>query len=895
VTIGGEQQTIVLRIERPADPDLADFYLVMFDRLREPDEAGEQAAASASSTEELETELDLTRHRMQMLIEEYESSREEMQASNEELQSSNEELRSTMEELETSREELQSMNEELATVNQENRHRVEELSQLSSDLQNLMASTEIATLFLDRQLRIVRFTPQVGELFNIRATDRGRPLVDFRSNIGYPQLQDDARRVLERLTPIEREVQGARGRWYLLRVLPYRGSHDRIEGVVITLLDISERKKAQESLRQSEERLAQEVRTLEMLHELATRLIASTDLRAAHSDLLEAGAGLMGAQAGLMRLLEEGELRVVAQRGLSAEFLERTRALSAGRNTPGTSALESKHTIIIEDVKGAGRLPDYRKIAEAAGHMALVSAPLISRGGEPLGAITLHFQQPRTFAERDLRALDLFARQAADFVDGWRSAQAQRRSEQRFGQLVAQVKDYAIFSTDVAGRAVTWNEGVGQVLGYTEPEFLGLDVRRLFTPEDVEAGVPERELEQAAREGSAGNDRWMMRKDGRRFFADGVTSPIRDGEGQITGFTKVMRDHTRLKQAEEALSQSEQRLRLATEATGFGSYDLDCATGRAHCSDQLRRIMGASDAHPVQAREALAALLHPDDRARVLAELDRITGPEAPESHTIEFRIVRRGGSIRWVRATGRAIREEGAGPAPAPTRRARIARIVGTVLDITEDKAHHEQMRLVMAELNHRVKNTLAVVEAVAEQTIRHSADAQEFIAAFSARLQALSAAHNLLTQSEWKGAMLEDVVRLEVASRTGAPQRLKVSGPPVLLRPNTAMALHMVIHELGTNAVKYGALSAPAGALEVVWRLTGAGEPGGEALLIEWTERGGPPVSGPGPAGFGARLLQHTITQQLNGEVDLTWRPEGLRCRIRIPWTGDIGACEG
>ena len=178
-----------------------------------------------------------------------------MKASNEELQSANEELRSTMEELETSKEELQLMNEELSTLNQENRHKVEELSQLSGDLQNLLAATDIATLFLDREFRIMRFTPRASELFNVRHLDRGRPLSDLTNRLGYADMQDDAQRVLTNLVPVEREVQDDQQRWYLTRVLPYRSTDDRIEGVVITFIDITQRRRSEEELRENEERL----------------------------------------------------------------------------------------------------------------------------------------------------------------------------------------------------------------------------------------------------------------------------------------------------------------------------------------------------------------------------------------------------------------------------------------------------------------------------------------------------------------------------------------------------------------------------------------------------------------------------------------------------------------
>lgn len=146
------------------------------------------------------------------------------------------------------------MNEELTTVNQENRHKVEELRQLSSDLQNLMTSTQIATLFLDRELRILRFTSPVTDIFNVRVSDRGRPLADLTHRLGYDALITDANRVLDKLVPVEREVRSQRGSWYLTRVLPYRSTEDRIEGVVITFVDITERREAEEELRRAEER-----------------------------------------------------------------------------------------------------------------------------------------------------------------------------------------------------------------------------------------------------------------------------------------------------------------------------------------------------------------------------------------------------------------------------------------------------------------------------------------------------------------------------------------------------------------------------------------------------------------------------------------------------------------
>jgi two-component system CheB/CheR fusion protein len=251
IELDGKPKQVVLHVRPSNDPELGSLHLVIFDEY----EASETAPSVPVGPEasEARAELEATKERLRAIIEQYETSQEEMRAANEELQSVNEELRSTMEELETSKEELQSMNEELQTVNQENRHKVEELSQLTSDLQNLMAATDIATLFLDRELHILRVTPRARDLFNIRASDRGRPITELRHRLGYEELEADALRVLERLTPVERQIRSETGEWYLTRVNAYRSSTDQIQGVVITLVEITNLKSAELSARNSSE------------------------------------------------------------------------------------------------------------------------------------------------------------------------------------------------------------------------------------------------------------------------------------------------------------------------------------------------------------------------------------------------------------------------------------------------------------------------------------------------------------------------------------------------------------------------------------------------------------------------------------------------------------------
>ena len=251
ITFDGEPKQVVLQVRPSNDPELGNLHLVMFDEYEVAE--GAPSAPIGPEATDARVELEATRERLRAVVEQDETSREEMRAANEELQSVNEELRSTLEELETSKEELQSSNEELQTVNQENRQKVEELGQLTSDLQNLMAATEIATLFLDRELRILRVTPRTRELLNIRTSDHGRPFTELRHRLGDDLLEQDALRVLEQLTPTEREIQSETGDWYLARINPYRSSSDQIQGVVITLVEITRLKNAQLAARNSEE------------------------------------------------------------------------------------------------------------------------------------------------------------------------------------------------------------------------------------------------------------------------------------------------------------------------------------------------------------------------------------------------------------------------------------------------------------------------------------------------------------------------------------------------------------------------------------------------------------------------------------------------------------------
>jgi two-component system CheB/CheR fusion protein len=511
----------------------------------------------------LQDELQLTQSNLRTTREESEIVTDELRAANEELQSVNEEYRSTAEELETSREELQSINEELQTVNSELKLKLDGISRAHSDLQNLMTATDVGTMFLDTELRIKLFTPRVSDLFNIQPGDEGRPITDFTHRLDYDKLAGDARKVLDSLTPIETEVRGGDRGWYMARLRPYRTVEDKTDGVVATFVDISQRRRAEEAMRVSEDRLHRE-------------------------------------------------------------------------------------------------------------------SSLIALSRSP------------------------------------------------------------IFAWEFDGGIVEWNRGSEQLYGYSRQEALG-------QPKDVllVTSVPGSSFA-ALRSQLAETGRWS---------------------GEVRNRTK--------------------------------------------------------------------------DGRELIVESD-----------------------IELIAYDGRRLALE-------------------STIDVTERKTWERQQRLLLRELTHRVKNTLAVVQSIAHQTIRAAPSPGEFIKRFEGRLVALGNAHNLLVESDWKGADLRALAVSQLNLYvSGSPDRLRLKGEPTSLPAEFATPLALVLHELATNAAKYGALSNETGWVELGWRV---GQDGGRHLLtIEWHERGGPTVRPPERTGFGSVLIREGLP---NAKVRLESPPEGVECTIELP----------
>jgi PAS domain S-box-containing protein len=320
-----------------------------------------------------------------------------------------------------------------------------------------------------------------------------------------------------------------------------------------------------------------------------------------------------------------------------------------------------------------------------------------------------------------------------------------------------------------------------------------------------------------------------------------------------------------------ALRRSEQQLRSAADAAQFGAHEYDVATDRVIRSPQLRRILGVVDADTAPPFESGLAFVHPEDREEVgRRKRAIIAGGEGP--YQLEYRIRRPDGVVRWVMDRGQATVDPATGG---------IGRVVGVLLDITDLKEAEQRQRLLFDELNHRVKNTLAIVQSLAQQTMRTRSDPKEFARAFEDRLGSLARAHNLLTRESWTGASLHDIVDAAMAPFADGGRVIEVEGDEVIIPAGATITLSLMLHELAANSAKYGALAAADGRLSIGWRV-GSDLVAAEIDLV-WEESGGATVVVPASTGFGSRLLKASA-RQLDARLEMDFAPAGLRCRLQF-----------
>ena len=355
-------------------------------------------------------------------------------------------------------------------------------------------------------------------------------------------------------------------------------------------------------------------------------------------------------------------------------------------------------------------------------------------------------------------------------------------------------------------------------------------------------------------------------------------TPIHDQQspngvgGALMLFTETTAQERAERGCEVRFQSLEARFRIAREAAQLGLFDVDMKSGECIWDARIRNIWGVAPDELITDQVFMAGV-HPDDRNAVTAALALATAPESSGDYRAEYRVIQRGtGSICWLMATGRAFFDQG-----------QAVRLVGTVQDISERKRSEEKIRLLMAEVNHRSKNLLAVVQSIAHQTSAKGSP-RSFALRFSERLQGLAASHDLLVGNAWQGVDLVELVASQLAHfRDLVRERIHFDGPTLQLRPAAAQALGMALHELATNAGKYGSLSSSAGEVDISWYVTdGEGE---LRFHMDWREFGGPPVVAPVTSGFGTKLIAHMTEIALQGQRRLDYDRGGVAWSIDAP----------
>ena len=633
-TVIENEPMLINLIVRTADPDdeMPDSLLVIFDE-HQPSAENRETVNTADRDEvmeavisRLENTLRRTKQSLQATIEQQETSSEELKAANEELQAINEELRSASEELETSKEELQSVNEELTTVNHELKEKIEETVRANSDLQNLMAATEIATIFLDRELRIKLYTPAAQKLFNVTSNDIGRPLEHFTNKLQYQELEADAADVLQSLKTVEREIYDKNNRCYLARFHPYLTTDNRINGVVLNFIDISRRKQTEEALHRSEQRFRaifnQTIAGI-MLIDLTGQYTYVNDcfcemtgytrtelLKKRIEDVIDA-EDLPRSLELFENLKQTGEPFTLEKRYrrkndsilwvrnsvslMRDEVEENNYIVAVSMDITERKANEEsirfqahlldmvEQAVIATDLDGkvtywnkfaetlygwttnqaVGRnILELNTPAEATEHAEEIMANLRhgkSWSGEFLlrrrsGAMFTAFVISSPIMDGNENLIGMVG-VSIDVSERKKIEENLRRSEERLRLIMERTADYAIIVTDPDGIIIDWNAGAEKIFGYAKEKIIGQNCSILFTPEDIKNNVLQKEMQTALKQGRAEDERWHLRKNGTRFYASGVMTPLADGE--VKGFVKIARDMTEKLASENALREKE--------------------------------------------------------------------------------------------------------------------------------------------------------------------------------------------------------------------------------------------------------------------------------------------------------------------------------------------------
>ncbi|MDQ3248307.1 MAG: PAS domain-containing protein, partial [Chloroflexota bacterium] len=560
VRMAGESCLIQLHVGPVAEPGFPHNAMeIVFEERQSATVVGLPTGETVPTDEDysliarLEEELLRTRERLQMIIEDHEGANQELKTSNEELQSINEEMKSTTEELETSKEELQSMNEELVTVNHELKLKIDEISRANSDLLNLIAATDVGSIFLDQTLHIQRFTPRATDLFNLINGDIGRPFAHISYRIHRGKLAEEAARVLATLEPFEEVVQSDDERWYILRLFPYRTVDQRVDGVVITFVDISDFKRAESELQQ---RIQQQA-----VAELGRQALREGDPAALMQAATRRVAEILNLEfCHVLTSEANGErLRLTAGVGWPADVIDQM--VNTEPDSPTWHTLRTEKPVIIEDIAQEVRF----RYLPLLGEQGIVSSMMVAIPGpdQVYGVLGAHSTQPRSFTDYEVAFLQGVANLIAATIARHTTEEALRRSEEQLRLITDNVPGLIAY-VDADERYQFANRGYETWFGLTPEGVIGRPIRDVLG-ETVYANS-QIHVQKVLAGGRTSFENRLTRPDGSSSDLLVTYVPQQPVAGRIPGFYVLGMDITERKAAETALRTSQQLLQGSLDA-----------------------------------------------------------------------------------------------------------------------------------------------------------------------------------------------------------------------------------------------------------------------------------------------------------------------------------------
>ncbi|OCP16038.1 MULTISPECIES: PAS domain S-box protein [unclassified Ensifer] len=667
-----------------------------------------------------------------------------------------------------------------------------------------------------------------------------------------------------------------------LTISPIMDDDGRIVGASKIARDISERKA-------SEVALAERLREQASLYQFTERVHRARSIAAVYEAALDAiQSALRCSRASILLIDETGTMHFVASRGLSESY-----RLAVDGHSPWGAEAQDPNPIFIEDLELADIPDNLRAAVRTEGIGALGFIPLVAVG-RLIGKFMTYYDTAHHFAGSEIDLALTIARQLSFSVQRIRSEEARRRAEDllRHNEAKERARATEVLALMEAVPAPIWIARTPdcRVISGNRSSF---ELLRLPPDSNPSLSAPASERPAHFKVYSQGSllspdelpvQRAACGEEVRNFeqeirFDDGTSrhllgnaTPLIDALGIPQGAVAAFVDITERKETEQAMRDGERRLQMALEAGRMGAWEWNFDTGKVIWSPGLEALHGLEPGTFGGTPHDFKADIHPDDLAMV--ELEIQTAVDTQEDYHTSYRICRPDGSIRWLEAFGRFLPRAGSSS----------QRLAGVCMDITERKDAEAQRNLLVAELSHRVKNTLATVTSIARQSFAMTPDRKEAEQSFHARIRALAQTHTRLAEATWAGASLETILCDELAPyKNENAGNVSFGGPAIMLSPRHALALGMAAHELATNAAKHGALSVEGGHVDVSWSL----DPANKALHIGWCETGGPAVASPSRNGFGRLLLERVVGSDLGGEVELDFAKSGLRYTINMPYS--------